>query len=283
MSKARKYKDWYESKKDAISKSRSEKYRTDEKYRKGVRDRNRAYLERRVVTEPTPLVGLLEGASGRYVARELEVDGEKQLVFSIGAAAAYLEVSRQWLKVLRRRGVLPEAAVMTKTSAGSTLRYYTTAQLEEMKAILQKESVKGRDSSLVLWRMVQSDGGGEHLMELFSISTLASVLGRSLHTVSVWERKGQFPCTPLRAPVKCAKSGEYKPTGLRLYTAGMLLAARKAMSTPAGPERYREIEMAWLRELGTDAKVLAVDPGVIKFELKRLGLSKSQKISDLLQ
>lgn len=256
---------WYDEHRDDLNRSRRERYATDAEYRAKVREwndaargrrrkrrREAAIAEARKVKEAVKL-----RAGGTWKTVEVEVDGVKVPMFTIGAMAKALGKGISTIRVWERTGVLPETPY--RSARGD--RLYTLEMVEAARKALHKagrldiDVLKEKKTPPYVDRVVVFGGGREVKLRLYKIGTLANAVSRTVVALTQMEKRGALPRTTL-----VASSLEY-----RLYTLDMIEVVQAAFNKRGGIIRgqsewedfHDEIVEGWTRLGIMDARVKA--------------------------
>lgn len=214
---------WYEINRDDLNSRRRERYKNDPEYRERVQRGNRVTREKRKreiteeVREEREAVKMLSTGSWRTV--EVEVDGVRTRLFTVGAMAKALGKSISTLRVWEQNGFIPKTPY--RSSRGD--RLYTLEMVESTQAALQEAGRleipgmrKKAPRSFVDHDVVFKGQTKPLRMRLYRVNTLAKALNRSSVTVVNMEKGNTLPRTPfLKSSVKH-----------RLYTLDMIEVAR---------------------------------------------------------
>lgn len=243
------FKEWYEDNGDDLNARRRNRYKTDPAYRRKVQEWNRRAREKRnkerAVEKKAERKAVKMATSGSWKTVEIEVDGVKMRMFTIGALAKALGKGISTIRVWERFGVLPETPY--RSNKGD--RLYSVEQVEQFRDQLKKqgkldpEKLKRKAKPTHVIRTVQYSDGKTERVQLFKIGSLAKAVDRTVVALTQMEKRGDLPRTPLLA------SGiQY-----RLYTVEMIEAVQEAFEKRGGQVRGRsewvdfrtEIEDAW--------------------------------------
>lgn len=217
------FQSWYKQNGADLNVQRRERYATDEGYRQGVLDRNGASRRRnrqKTLDEQRAKKAarrLKVGGSWKTTTQMVLVDGREVEVtfFTIGALAKVLGRAISTLRVWEGAGRLP--ATPHRSDKGD--RLYTLDQVKEIRARLRREGrvepstkMPRKKTPVPIIRPVRYADGTVVLTQLYTIGTLATVLGLTVVWLKTLESKGRLPRTTL---TKSALKH-------RLYTAGMI-------------------------------------------------------------
>jgi len=276
---ARKFKEWYEDNSTEWNKQRRGRYDSDPKYRALVLERNRksraATRKARLSEQKVESSAKRTRVSARWKQVEVEIDGRKVTLFSIGRIARRLGVSVQAIRLWERNGTIPPPSNAEGREGKD--RLYSHEDVEHIRDILTKtgkiEKRDERDTSIVRVRNstvghereVLYKNGKKKTETLYTVGVLAEAVGRTVVTLEHLERRGDLPKTPLRSQFTTAE-GEERP-GRRLYTVKMIAVVEKAFASRPGLIRGRpawdsfkaEVAAGWQKTGVMQAALVATD------------------------
>jgi len=218
------FKVWYEQNAAALSIKRKMRYSTDPDYRARVLNLNASARRARKVQQfheseverKARVVG--DPPTTPWKSHTVEVDGVEVQAFTIGALARALGRSIQAIRLYEGQGHIP--VTPHRSSKGD--RLYTYDMVNDIRAVLERlgrTSPTGKVSRPAAKLFdVQMSTGEIASLPLFRISYLARECRRNISTIEHMENDSIFPITPLRAK------------RIRLYTVGMIQAAREAFN-----------------------------------------------------
>jgi hypothetical protein len=199
---------WYEENGDDWNERRRQRYAEDPEYRKKVRRWNKEARNRRKVEERKEKRAARKAMkiqpSGAWKTIEVEVDGVKTRMFTIGALARVLGKGISTIRVWEKKGVLPETP--HRSSKGD--RLYTVEMVEAIQETLwrvgklerTKEVVRKKKKPSYVVRKVKFKGQRKpQEVQLFKIGSLAKAVGRTVVALTQMEKRGVLPRTPLVA------------------------------------------------------------------------------------
>lgn len=254
------FKKWYDEHSDGLNAQRREKYKNDPEYRKRVKEWNRRAREKR--TEERAEQRRAERravkmkASSSWKTIDVEVDGVKRRMFTIGALAKALGRGVSTVRVWERMKVLPETPY--RSDKGD--RLYSVEMVEEIRDQLKEQGkldtsrMKRKPKPTFVIRDVEYEDGTVQKTQLFKVGSLAKAVGRTVVALTQMEKRGDLPRTPL-----LASSIKY-----RLYTVGMIEAVQAAFEKRGWQVRgrsewedfYYEIEDAWEEQGLLEARIV---------------------------
>jgi DNA-binding transcriptional MerR regulator len=253
------FQEWYEDNCDELNKRRRERYAEDPEYRKRVQRWNRDARARRrkeaEKEERKAKQAVKIQTSGAWKTVEVEVDGVKVRMFTIGALAKATGKGISTIRVWERNGVLPETPYRSKKGD----RLYTLEMVESIQAALRKAGklniavLKEKKQPAHVERKVYFKGKGPVRMRLYKVGTLAKAVNRTVVALTQMEKRGVLPKTPL-----VSSSLKY-----RLYTLDMIEVVQAAFDRRGGVVRgksewedfYDEIVDGWTRLGIMDARL----------------------------
>jgi len=252
-SKAQDYfQEWYDDNRDELNQRRRERYAKDPEYRQKVQQWNReARARRRKESEKEDRKAkraVKIGTIGAWKTVEIEVDGVKVRMFTIGALARATGKGISTIRVWERNGTLPETPYRSKKGD----RLYTLEMVEAIQRALRQAGkldigvLKEKRRPTYVERAVRFKGKKKPVrMRLYKVGTLAKAVNRTVVALTQMEKRGVLPKTPL-----AASSLEY-----RLYTLDMIEVVQKAFDKRGGVIRgqsewedfHDEIVDGWTR------------------------------------
>jgi len=243
------FKDWYEDNAEDLNARRRSRYQSDIAYRDKVqgwnrRARNKRNKERSQEQRAERKAKKM-ATSGAWKTVEIEVDGVKRCMFTIGALAKVLGRGVSTIRVWERFGILPETPY--RSNKGD--RLYSVEMVEGIREQLQEqgklspEKLKRKVKPSYVVRTVRYSDGTKAKVQLFKIGSLAKAVSRTVVALTQMEKRGHLPRTPL-----LASRIQY-----RLYTVDMIQAVQEALEKRGGRVRghsewmdfYSEIKEAW--------------------------------------
>jgi DNA-binding transcriptional MerR regulator len=246
------YKAWYEQYGDKLNTARKAKYNLDPEYRKRVlemnqrsRDKKREESASELKAEEKAKKTEKAGSSWKEMVVQVQDDAgvwSAQTVVTIGGLASVLGKSIKSIRLWEKSGLIPPAPF--RSLKGDRL-YPPSLVLEIHEKLLKagRVSTTGPQTRPRAFKhTVRFDDGHEEVMALFPVGVLAENCGRNISTIEQMEAKGQFPATPLRSHT----------TGYRLYTAGMIEAAKEVFSAKreSGPVAwdllFKAVKERWI-------------------------------------
>jgi DNA-binding transcriptional MerR regulator len=243
------YQGWYADNGEDLNDRRRKRYKNDPEYRAKVQEWNRRAREKRKEDRDREKKARRRAvkmtSTGAWKTVEIEVDGVKRRMFTIGALAKALGKGVSTIRVWERMGVLPE----TPYRSGKGDRLYSVEMVEEIQQQLRRggkldaSKLKLRKKPTHVVREVRYSDGEVEKVQLFKIGSLARAVSRTVVALTQMEKRGVLPRTPL-----LASSLNY-----RLYTVEMIEAVQKAFEKRGGQVRGRsewedfhnEIEDEW--------------------------------------
>lgn len=228
------FQEWYGENRDDLNERRRERYATDEEYRAKVQKWNRDARERRrreADKEDRRVRKAVKlGTSGSWKTVEIEVDGVKVRMFTIGALARAIGKGISTIRVWERNGTLPETPYRSKKGD----RLYTLEMVEAIQKELRKAGKLNRGTlsekkrPTYVEKPVVFNGTDEPVvMRLYKVGTLARAVDRTVVAITQMEKRGVLPKTPL-----VSSSLEY-----RLYSIDMIEVVQGAFSKRGGTIR----------------------------------------------
>lgn len=248
---------WYAAHGVLLNEERRKRYKTDPGYREKVLAQNRKSRRDKAqerAVERAKEEGAREIALPEHNWKVVDVEvpqgrGTRTIpAVTVGGLAAILGRSIQAVRALEAQGVIPEAQY--RSTRGD--RLYPEAQVVEIHGTLLaagrlKDAGRRKGSGTMPYRRtVLWKGRPAGEVALFRVGALALALGRTVVTTEQMEAAGTLPKTPFRG----------SSTGYRLYTLGMIEAARKAMMQHGPALRgkdvqklfHDDVEAAWKAE-----------------------------------
>lgn len=230
------FQEWYEENRDDLNVRRRERYANDKAYRdkvqkwnKDARHRRRKSAERE---ERKAKRAVKLQTSGQWKTVEVEVDGVKVRMFTIGALAKAIGKGISTIRVWERNGVLPE----TPHRSNKGDRLYTLEMVESIQSALKKAGkldigvLKEKKRPVYVEREVWFPGEPKpKRMRLYKVGALAKAVNRTVAALTQMEKRKVLPKTPL-----VSSSLEY-----RLYSIDMIEIVQKAFDVRGGTVRGR--------------------------------------------
>lgn len=254
------FQEWYDENRDDLNARRRERYAKDEAYREKVQRWNRdARARRRKAAEKEEKKAkraVKIQTSGQWKTVEVEVDGVKVRMFTIGALAKAIGKGISTIRVWERNGVLPETPYRSKKGD----RLYTLEMVESIQAALKKAGkldigvLKEKKRPAYVERDVLFNGTAKpKRMRLYKVGALAKAVNRTVAALTQMEKREVLPKTPL-----VSSSLEY-----RLYSIDMIEVVQRAFDVRGGVVRgqsewedfYDEIVDGWTRLGVMDARL----------------------------
>jgi len=254
------FQEWYESNRGDLNERRRERYANDPEYRAKVQKWNQLARERRRAKadeEEREARGAVKmKASGSWKTVEIEVDGVKVRMFTIGALAKATGKGISTIRVWEKNGTLPETPYRSKKGD----RLYTLEMVESVQRALRKAGklnvgvLRAKARPPYVEREVCFQGVDEPVrLRLYKVGTLAKAVGRTVVAITQMEKRGVLPRTPF-----VLSALEY-----RLYTLDMIEVVQAAFDKRGGTIRGRsewddfhdEIVDGWTRLGIMDARL----------------------------
>lgn len=255
------FKEWYDENREDLNARRREKYAQDPEYRAKVQQWNRDARARRRKDEEKEDRRTRRAVkirpSGQWKTVEVEVDGVKVRMFTIGALAKAIGKGISTIRVWERTGVLPE----TPHRSNKGDRLYTLEMVEAIQKSLKRAGkldigvLREKKRPAYVDKPILFNGHGTPIeMRLYKIGTLAKAVSRTGVALIQMEKRGVLPKTPL-----VSSSLEY-----RLYTVDMIEVVQAAFTKRGGVVRgagewedfHDEIVDGWTMLGVMDARVI---------------------------
>ena len=254
------FQEWYDENREDLNARRRERYATDEAYREKVQKWNRdARARRRRVAEKEDRKAkraVKIQTSGQWKTVEMEVDGVKVPMFTIGALAKAIGKGISTIRVWERNGTLPETPYRSKKGD----RLYTLEMVEAIQKALKKAGkldigvLKEKKRPTYVDCDVLFKGKAKpKRVRLYKVGALAKAVNRTVAALTQMEKRGVLPKTPL-----VASSLKY-----RLYSIDMIEVVQRSFDIRGGVIRgqsewedfYDEIVDGWTRLGVMDARL----------------------------
>lgn len=261
------FQEWYAENGDDLNAKRKERYANDPAYRDQTLRTNQRWRDKRKRAnrkerEKQRKAAKLKPTESTWKTVDIEVDGVLTPMYTIGALARAIGRGISTVRVWEREGILP--ATEHRSPKGD--RLYSVDQVAKLRKLLKKTG-RLKDAKLLqkkrvpeaVVRMVKFKDGERRQMRLYKVGTLASVVGRTVVSLTQMEKMGRLPITPLRA----------SSLAYRLYTHAMIESVEEAFSHFGGTVRgnaewdefFLRIRKNWTSQGIIGARVVETDDG----------------------
>lgn len=225
---------------ETLQARRKKRYASDPVYRERALKWSRDFKAKRRLETRRGIAQKPAAAAPTWKTIEVELNGAKVSMFTLGALARILGKGLSTLRMWELKGVLPQTP--HRSERGD--RLYTYDQVASIREQLLRVGkidpvfAKTRQKPKTITKTVRNDDGVESRVALYRVSALAEVLNKTVSQLVIYEQRGLIPVSPLRAA-----SVQY-----RLYTPGMLRAVRAVMEMFGYPVLKLSVNPAHVRE-----------------------------------